>query len=305
MNKKILLKTLLFTVSFYGLSLSAEPGDLYGLNLDTPVMGNSQKTKIQKERFPPTLPFLPEESTFKSSGLSLKNKTQEAEEKEFYAFLKGEFQIDTPSNTSHFLELGLEYPVNFGVHLRYFVAKTIYSRLGISFMPKFFLDSFEKLSPALGYLNEEESRLISDTFENSMYLDFRMAWIPYAQEPINQGGPYLELGLSGIFFGSGELKGSHLRKVITAGQFEELKNYSVKTNAYNATIHAGYQIPLDKMKLNVEVGLIKILDAKVLSVKTVNAPLLLSKEQKQKFKKFLREKGWMFPTVSAWISFSF
>ena len=200
-----------------------------------------------------------------------------------------------------FLEIGLEYPLNFGLHLKYLLNDSIYARFGFGFMPGFFLDSFENLSPSFGWLNEEEAKLIADTFENSMYLDFRLAWSPYLKE--SGGGPYLEIGLSRILYGKGELQGSHLKKVIESNSFE-LKNYSAKTNTYNVTAHIGYQIPLEKLKLNIEVGLIKILFANVLSKSSLGYELL-SEKQEEGFKNFLREKGWIFPTVSGWLSFSF
>lgn len=223
-----------------------------------------------------------------------------------------ESQVDTLLNkssstmsvsNSRFLEFGLEYPINFGMHLRYLVNENIYARFGFGFMPGFFLDSFEKLSPSFGYLNEEEAALISKTFENSMYLDFRLAWSPYLKKA--GGGPYLELGLSGMLYGKGELKGTDLNKVIANDSFDESKDYSAKTNTYNATVHVGYQIPFEKIKLNVEVGLIKILDSKVLSETSTRAPTALDDSQKESFKKFLKKKGWIFPTVSGWISFPF
>ena len=142
---------------------------------------------------------------------------------------RGVLHTDVSDNGKRFLELGLEYPINFGIHLRYLVAENIYARLGFGFMPSFFLDTFEELSPSFGYLNEEETRLLSKTFENSIYLDVRLAWSPYLKE--SGGGPYLELGLSGSLYGKGELTGSNLSKVITNSQFDESKTYSVKTNA--------------------------------------------------------------------------
>ena len=209
--------------------------------------------------------------------------------------------LSVPPLTDRFLEIGLEYPLNFGLHLKYLLNDNIYARFGFGFMPGFFLDSFESLSPSFGWLNEEEAKLIADTFENSMYLDFRLAWSPYFKE--SGGGPYLEVGLSRILFGKGELQGSQLKKVIEGNDFE-LKNYSAKTNTYNVTAHIGYQIPLEKLKLNIEVGLIKILFADVLSQSSLGYELL-SQKQKEGFKNFLKQKGWIFPTVSGWLSFSF
>lgn len=206
-------------------------------------------------------------------------------------------------NYQRFLEFGLEYPMNFGIHLRYLLTHNIYTHFGLGFMPKFFLNSFEQFSPSFGHLNEEEASLISDTFKNSIYLDFRLAWAPYLKK--FGGGPYLELGASGIFFGSGELQGSTLSKVLPHTEFDELKKYSAKTNSYNATVHIGYQIPFEKVKLNIEVGVIKILKTDIMDVKTLIAPELLSETQKQSFQNFLKKKGWIFPTVSGWISFSF
>ena len=205
-----------------------------------------------------------------------------------------------------FLEVGLEYPTNFGVHLRYFLTDSFSTHFGLGFMPQFFLKSFEEFSPSLGYLNDEEAKLISDTFKNSLYLDLRLTWSPYLKE--FGGGPYLELGVSGIFLGSGEVQGSTLSKALPHTEFDELETkYSAKTNSYNATFHIGYQIPFEKIKLNIEVGFIKILRAEILDldVESLQAPEKLSKEQKKSFQHFLETKGWIFPTLSGWLSFAF
>lgn len=202
-----------------------------------------------------------------------------------------------------FMELGLEYPLNFGVHLRYIASDTIYTRMGLGFMPNFFLNSFERLAPSFGYLNEETAQVISNTFQNSMYINMGLGWSPYLKE--TGGGPYIELGVSHNLLGKGEFKGSLLSKTIENESFDETKNYSAKTNTYNATVHVGYQIPFEKIKLNIELGLIKILYAEVLSKTSLSADTLLNEQQEESFKNFLKEKGWIFPTVSGWISFSF
>ena len=206
---------------------------------------------------------------------------------------------------SHFVEFGLEYPINFGIHLKYRLSKSIYSRWGLSFMPEFFLSSFTSLAPSFGSLSEDQARLISDTFANSIYLDFRMAWAPYLHE--FNGGPYMELGLAGLFYGKGKLESSQISKAIQGISNSDLKtdNYSVKTNAYALTAHVGYQIPFREIKLNIETGIIKIFGASILSVPTITASEELNPAQKKQFKKFLIDKGWIFPTISMWIGFGF
>lgn len=205
--------------------------------------------------------------------------------------------------SEQFFEIGLEYPTNFGIHLRYLLNQNIYSHFGMGFMPKIFLNSFKYVTSFLGYLTEEEAKIISNTFENSLHLDFRLAWLPYLNE--FKGGPYLEFGVSGIFLGSGKLQGSLLSKVFPNTDFNELKTYSSKTNSYNATVHIGYQIPFEVVNLNIEIGVIKFLRTNILNVSTVQAPDLFTKKQKEVFQHFLKEKGWIFPTISAWLSFSF
>ncbi len=201
------------------------------------------------------------------------------------------------------LEFGLEYPLNFGLHLKYLLTNSFYARLGLSFMPDFFLDSFESLSPSVGWLSEEEAKVIASAFENSMYIDFRLAWTPYLEE--SGGGPYIEAGVSRILYGKGELSGGQLSKIISQGRFDETARYSVKTNTYNVTAHIGYQIPFERIKLNIEVGLIKILLSHILSETSLTANQALNESQKKGFQKFLKQKGWIFPTVSGWIGFAF
>ena len=205
--------------------------------------------------------------------------------------------------SNRFLEFGLEYPTSFGVNLRYLLTDSLYARFGLGFMSQFFLDSFQKTADTFGYLNEEEAKLLSDTLKNSLYLDLRLAWAPYLRS--EGGGPYLELGLSHSRYGKGELKGITLSQVLSNDSFDEIKKYSAKTNTYNVNFHVGYQIPFEKVKLNFEIGLIKILYTELLDEASVDFPELLSESQKKSFQDFLETKGWIFPTFSGWISFAF
>ena len=67
----------------------------------------------------------------------------------------------------------------------------------------------------------------------------------------------------------------------------------------------GYQIPFEKMKLNFEIGLIKIFYTELLKETSIDFPELLSDSQQKDFQNFLETKGWIFPTFSGWISFAF
>ena len=205
----------------------------------------------------------------------------------------------------NFFETGLEYPLNFGLHFKYFAGPDFYTRLGFGFIPGFFLKSFESLVPSFGILREQEARLISNTLKNSLYTDLRIGWSAYAEE--SQGGPYLELGLSGIFYGNGNLRGSSLNQALNLSSFEESKTYSIKTRSFNGSVHIGYQIPFEKINLNIELGLIKILYADLLQETggAVSGSYNLTTEQKNIFKTFLKKKGWIFPTISGWVSFPF
>ena len=303
----MITKILLLFLSFFCLLGTAEQNNSEAELIEGASGITQQKTETQtkqQKQLPSDTPSA-QTKTNKNSMISteaVSNKTKKHKESD--AFLERKTLAEGVSNNSNrFLELGLEYPINFGIHLKYLFSSSAYARLGLGFMPSFFLDSFQKLSPSFGYLNEEEAKLISDTFQNSMYIDFRLAWSPYVKE--SGGGPYLEVGLSRILYGKGELKGSHLSKVITDNSFDELASYSAKTNTYNATAHIGYQIPFEKVKLNIEVGLIKILHTDILSETSSVASKLLTEQQKQSFKNFLKKKGWIFPTISGWISFSF
>ncbi|MCY4320809.1 MAG: hypothetical protein OXC37_00165 [Bdellovibrionaceae bacterium] len=211
--------------------------------------------------------------------------------------------VSKPFLDDRFLEFGLEYPISFGVNLKYLLMDSAYARFGLGFISEVFLDSFEKIADSFGYLNSEEAKLLSDTLKNSIYLDFRLAWAPYLQS--EGGGPYLELGLSHSRYGKGGSKGIILRRVLKDDSIDETKKYSVRTNTYNANFHVGYQIPFNKVNLNFEVGLIKILKADLLNENSIEYPDSLSTSQKNKFTEFLETKGWIFPTFSAWISFAF
>lgn len=221
-------------------------------------------------------------------------------------------EVESESQTENFvlsnsiLEVGLEYPMNFGIQLKYMFYDFSYVRFGFGFISGFFLESFEKLSASLGYLNEHESNLLSDAFRNSMYFDLRFGWIPYFKKM--GGGPYIELGLSNTLLGKGELEGSHLSRSIPEGSYDELETYSAKTTAFNGTVHIGYSIPFEKIKFNLELGVIKILHTSLMNLSEDQIPIgsqLLSKKQERHFQNFLEERGWIFPTFSGWISLSF
>ena len=200
------------------------------------------------------------------------------------------------------VEVGFEYPLNFGTHIKYYLSKNFYSRLGVGFMAEFFLGSFAKLAPYLGYLNNHEATVISHIFESSFYTDLRFGWFPYAQS--SDGGPYLELGVSGMFFGRGQVSGFTLSKALNL-ELDSVGHYSIKTNAYNGTLHIGYQIPFERLKLNIEAGFIKIFHTQLRSASVIGAPNQLNAEQKKVLQRFLHKKGWIFPTASGWIGFSF
>ena len=219
--------------------------------------------------------------------------------------------ILSPSNaysdsltSNRFLEFGLEYPTSFGANLKYLLTDSVYARFGLGVMSEFFLDSFEKIADSFGYLNQEEAKLLSDTLKNSLYLDFRLAWAPYLRS--EGGGPYLELGLFHSRYGKGELRGINLSQVLDDDSFETAK-YLARTNTYNASFHVGYQIPFEKMKLNFEIGLIKIFHAELLdeAPSPASSAKVFSESQQRAFQDFLETKGWIFPTFSGWISFAF
>ena len=206
------------------------------------------------------------------------------------------------------LELGLEYPINFGLQLKYRFYDFSYVRFGLGFMSGLFLQSFEKFSSSFGYLSDHESKLLSDTFKNSMYLDFRLGWIPYFKRM--GGGPYIELGVSNAFLGKGELKSGDLSRSIPDYQegYDETSTYFTKTATLNGTLHIGYSIPFENIKFNFEVGVVKILYAMFMDLEEEQIPPELktfSKTEEQHFKSFLEKRGWIFPTFSGWISFGF
>lgn len=209
---------------------------------------------------------------------------------------------------NHSVEVGVELPLNFGAHGSIRLTDTTYFRLGGGWVYEKFLGVFSKVAPHFGYISEDEAHLIVDVLKSSWYLDARAGWMPYAT--VHKGGPYIELGISSMFFGQGKSDADTLRKTIGAGDDLE-KIYSVKSNVYNATFHLGYQIPFAKnLRLNVDAGIVKIFH--VNAVKSVDATesdslnlTPLPPEKYKKLRKLLVEKGWIFPTVSVALSFMF
>ena len=200
------------------------------------------------------------------------------------------------------IEVGVEYPINFGLHVKTRINGDFYTRFGFGFVTEFFLGSFSKLAPNLGYLNQQEADLISDVLKNSLYTEVRLGWSPYYEK--HAGGPYIELGVSGMFLGKGETSGFTLSKAIGVGD-ESQSHYSVKSNTYNANLHIGYQLPIEKhINLHVEVGVLKIFKIDSMAQETPGFKVL-SEASHSELESFLMDKGWIFPTASVWFGFAF
>ena len=212
---------------------------------------------------------------------------------------------DTIASVDPAVELGLEYPLSFGVHGKFHINDSIYTRLGAGFTSELLVTAFAKIAPSLGYLSRQEANLISDVVKNSVLGALRLGWMPYTKK---FGGPYMELGLLYLAFGQGETSGTVLNAAIETDLSQTGSNrYSVRSDILNGTFHIGYQIPIEEnIHLNLELGVLKIL---YVGLKTNKAPasgvVALPEEHHKKFKSFLVDKGWIFPTLSAWLGFSF
>ena len=203
---------------------------------------------------------------------------------------------------NHSVEVGVELPLNFGIHGSIRVSDTTYIRLGVGQIYEKFLGVFSEIAPKFGYISADEAHLMVDVLKNSLYLDARLGWMPYVTD--HRGGPYLGLGISSMLFGQGKTKAETLSNAL--GVVDEIgTNYSVKSNVYNATFHLGYQIPVAKnLRLNVDAGIVKIFHTNAVSSNSVELKQL-PKEKYTKLRDFLVEKGWIFPTISIWVSFMF
>ena len=202
------------------------------------------------------------------------------------------------------IEVGIEYPLNFGIHFKSRMNGEFYFRAGSGFVTEFFLGSFSKLAPNFGYISEYEAMLIADVFTNSLYTDFRLGWAPYYEK--HAGGPYIEIGFLGMFFGRGETSGFTLERAMNVGGGDlTVEAYSVKSNIYNASFHVGYQIPIEKhINIHFEAGVIKVIDLTLNPKSSPNIEVLPEKYHED-FKNFMIEKGWVFPTFSVWFAFGF
>ena len=204
------------------------------------------------------------------------------------------------------LEIGIEYPTHFGLNLKYYLENTVYTRVSVSFMGSIFLEAFEKTMPFFGYYNQAESQFISDALSDSLYTELRFGWFPWSEN--KNGGFYMEAGLSGSFFGGGDISGTNLSAVLADSGFNPDENYIVRTNTINGTFHVGYQILIEKLTLNLEAGIIRIINADLeerFDDVDELAGTKLSVTQKQNVKQFLEERGWVFPTLSVSMGFSF
>lgn len=228
--------------------------------------------------------------------------------------LANPISVQTESSVQNsFLEGGVEYPFNIGTHLKYYFIDNVYTRVGFSWMPEFFMGSFAKLMPYFGLLDSDESAVISYTFQDSLYTDIRFGWFPYSRT--EHGGPYMEIGASGMFYGKGIIPGLVLDKTLNAN-LQVDQDYSVKTNTVNGTFHIGYQVPFERIKLNFEIGAIKIMhivkpspsankeEQRASQSEAQKLPQLKAAQQKS-FDDFLVRKGWIFPTISILVDFPF
>ena len=235
----------------------------------------------------PSAPAVARDRTFSSP---------EADKSESKSFIKIE-------DTS--LEAGLEYPLSFGLNGKYHINDSFYARIGTGFTPKILLGAFQRTAPSLGYLNRKEAQLIGDVIRSSLLGAYRFGWLPYTKK---SGGPYMELGVFGMAFGrGGETSGGAINEVLGADLNEAGKNlYSVRSDLFGAAFYAGYQIPIEKrIRLNIEAGVLKILYAEVKQYKKGSSAEPLPKKYHKELESFLVRKGWIFPTISAWIGFSF
>ena len=206
---------------------------------------------------------------------------------------------------NHSVELGVEVPLNFGIHGSVRLTDTTYTRLGFGWIYENFLGVFAKVAPHLGYITEDEANLMIDVIKSSLYLDARLGWMPYMNN--YEGGPYIEAGVSGMLFGQGKTDADTLRKTLnTKDDINDIEaGYSVRSNVYNATFHLGYQIPFEKnLKLNIDLGILKIFHLTAAPADSIRLKPLPQKKYKE-LRDLLLKKGWIFPTVSLWLSFKF
>lgn len=241
------------------------------------------------------------EDTTQKEAVSLTSppSTDQQEEKGLKSFSNTLASVDTS------IELGLEYPLSFGAHGKFHVSESIYTRLGAGFASELLVTSFSKIAPSLGYLNRQEANLISDVIQNSFFGALRFGWMPYTKK---FGGPYMELGLLYLIFGRGETSGTVLNAAIETDLSQAGSNkYSVRSDLLNGTFHVGYQIPIEKnVHLNLELGVLKILYVNMKKNNPKGSEIVsLPKEHHKNFEQFLLNKGWIFPTLSAWLGFSF
>ena len=199
-------------------------------------------------------------------------------------------------------EIGLEYPLSVGVHVRFYFNDQFYTRIGSGFTSGLLTSGFSRIAPAFDYLSRDEARLIGDVIKNSFFGSFRFGWTPK-----KAAGPYAEIGLMALAWGKGETSGSILNGAVETALNESGKNrYSVRSNLLNGSFYAGYQIPIEKhIHLNIEAGVLKIIAVEWKGSNGSAAADPLPEESVEDFTNFLLKKGWIVPTVAVWLGFSF
>ena len=129
-------------------------------------------------------------------AMAEENEGDSSDSNRSFAFRSFQFLKD------HSVEVGVELPLNFGIHGSIRLTDTAYVRLGVGQVYEKFLGVFSEVAPRFGYISEDQADLMVDVLKGSLYLDGRIGWIPYAKS--REGGPYIELGISSMLFGKGE-----------------------------------------------------------------------------------------------------
>lgn len=200
------------------------------------------------------------------------------------------------------VELGLEFPLYFGVHGKWNFYKDVYVRAGGGFASQLLVQVIEGLSFINPSLNPSELDLAKQTISDALYLSASIGM----KLDQHLKGLYLDVGYS-YMYPDKDLDSEFLNKYISKDKIDEKKYPSVPMNGHihNLVGHLGYTLVFDpNLSVSGELGFVKPIYSTV-NYKNSKKELTASsrKELIDKSKK-VHKKLWM-PTISAWLTYNF
>lgn len=208
------------------------------------------------------------------------------------------------------LQVGTEFPVQFGARARVLLPADFYLLGGVGMMPQFYSDGVAALGSGIGVFNSGTSKAVGQALKNSFYFDLRAGYkIPTTNRFFD--GFFIDLGYSLMVGGGGNVTSLNDVYQLTGNiyTFNAFTNVDVKSVVHNVTAHAGYTFSATRrMLFTVEVGLVKPLGVvNMISVNQMTNPVetnTLRNDFDSSLSSAIRNQL-IIPTGGIWASFLF